>query len=141
MLVADTRLISPSKLPKTEYGIARRLDHASETNHTAMTPQRRHQAQWEQLFEEKRLEFLNNDCRRALQIESFDELQTGLQELASSYQTNGFPDLLSRLNPTLQHIQSFNSAITSASQANPKACLVWGATQALMQVIMTLTRS
>lgn len=102
-----------------------------------MSRQKRHESQWERLFEQKRHEFLANDCRRALQIRSFDELQTGLQQLAASYQTNGFPDLLTRLNPTLEHIQSFNNAITSASQFEPTACLVWGAAQALMQACTT----
>jgi hypothetical protein len=103
-----------------------------------MSRQKRYHDQWERLFEQKRHEVLTNDCRDALAIESFDDLQRGLQQLTSSYQKHGFPDLLARLHPTLKHVTAFNNAITSASQFEPKACLVWGVTQALMQVISDL---
>lgn len=99
-----------------------------------MAPKKFHQNQWERLFEQKRHEFLANDCRSALDVGSFDDLQAGLRQIVSEYQASGFPNLLSRVNPILNHVQSFNNAVTSASQADPRTCLVWGAVQALMQV-------
>jgi hypothetical protein len=106
-----------------------------------MLRQKRFQAQWERLFEQKRHEVLEIDCRDALAIESFDDLQRGIQQLTTSYQRDGFPDLLARLNPTLKQVTAFNNAITSASQFEPKACLIWGVTQALIQVNSDLSKS
>jgi hypothetical protein len=95
---------------------------------------RRHRDHWERLFAQKKQEFLESDCRRALDISNFDQLQIALQNLATEYQAGTFPDFVNRLNPSLQHVRSFTKAITSASQYDPHATLVWGAIQAVMEV-------
>lgn len=99
-----------------------------------MAKSKRHQESWERLFDQKRREFLENDCRMALEVSNFDELQVGLQDVVSAHRSTGFPDLLSRLKPSLEHVKSFENAVTSASQYDSRTCLIWGSTQALIKV-------
>ena len=89
---------------------------------------------WERLFVQKKQELLENDCEESLQIESFDDFQLVLHDIGTSYNQGKFPDFLSALNPSLNHLQSFINAITSASQYQPAACLFWGTMQALILV-------
>ena len=93
-----------------------------------------HRNQWERLYEQKKQELLEADCSYALQTTSFDDLQRALHEMADEYSESRFPDLINRLNPSLQHIKSFTAAITSASQDNSTASLIWGAVQATLLV-------
>lgn len=97
----------------------------------AQNPQ---QEQWERIFKQKQRELLANSSPGALQVNNFDELSTGLHSLATSYRSTGFPSFVSRLGPSFEQVKTFTAAITSACQYEPRACLVWGAMQALVQV-------
>ena len=89
---------------------------------------------WEQLFEQKRNDLLEEQCETALGVQSLEDLQRNLHQMAMDYHDGLFQVTLHRLKPSLDHLQSFTKAISSAAQYNPVACLVWGAIQALMEV-------
>jgi hypothetical protein len=89
---------------------------------------------WEGLFAQKEQALRDNGCQEALDIASFDELQTSLHIIAQEYGDSGFPDIIARLQPGFRYLDSFTTAITSATQYDPRACLVWGVLQAFIQV-------
>lgn len=86
------------------------------------------------LFDRKEQALIDVDCTDALGIASFDELQSSLHSMANDYGNHGFPDIVSRVSPGLRYLDSFHKAITSASQYDPRACLVWDVMQAFIKV-------
>lgn len=89
---------------------------------------------WKGLFDAKQRALIENNCQDALQISSFEDLQLSLEMAAQEYGHTGFPDIINRLKPGFRYLESFNAAITSASQYDGRACLVWGALQAFVVV-------
>ena len=89
---------------------------------------------WTALFDQKAKSLTDINCDDALGIASFDDLQASLQITANEYGHSGFPDIINQLQPGIRYLDSFNQAITSASQYDPRACLVWGALQAFVKV-------
>jgi hypothetical protein len=55
---------------------------------------------WEGLFAQKEQALRDNGCQEALDIASFDELQTSLHIIAQEYGDSGFPDIIARLQPS-----------------------------------------
>lgn len=90
--------------------------------------------QWQRLFEQKRHALLEEECGKALDIASLEDLQTALRDLTMTYSRTSYPGIIEKLDPGLNHLMSFTNAISSASQYEPVACLVWGSIQAIMQV-------
>jgi hypothetical protein len=91
--------------------------------------------QWRRLYQQKRHDFLEEKCIGAARIKSIEDLQQSLREMASRYGLRRLPQQTLALNSSLDNLKSFSSAISSASQYAPIACLVWGAIQAVMEVI------
>ncbi|KAG8533100.1 uncharacterized protein KY384_001883 [Bacidia gigantensis] len=88
------------------------------------------QGEWIRLEEEKRHDFLDLACDESLQVNTLEDLQKSLHELVDEFKLRN--SFVERLNPTFDHLTSFTQAITSASQYNPVACLVWGGIQAVV---------
>ena len=86
------------------------------------------------MFDKEEQALIDNGCRDALAIASFDELHASLHEMANEYGQTGFPDIMNRLQPGFRYLESFTSAINSASQYDQRACLVWGVTQAFVKL-------
>lgn len=95
---------------------------------------RRFQNPWKDLFDQQEQALIDNGCAEAIDIATIEELQFSLEALAREYGSLGFPDMVSRLKPGFQYLQSFHNAITSATQYDGRACLLWGTIQALCQV-------
>ena len=91
---------------------------------------------WKRLFEQKRNNLLEEQCENAIAVQSLEDLQRDLHQMAMRYGHGVFPDTLHKLKPSLNHLSSFTSAISSAAQYNPVACLVWGAIQAVVEVCL-----
>ena len=89
---------------------------------------------WKTLFDQKEQALIENNCHDALGITSFEDLQASLHAMAQEYGHSGFPDIANRLQPGFRYLGSFTDAITSASQYDGRACLVWGTLQAFVQV-------
>lgn len=89
---------------------------------------------WTTLFDRKEEALQDAKCFDALEVSSFDQLQASLYSMSETYGHHGFPDIVNKLSPGLGYLQSFHSAINSASQYDPRACLVWGIMQAVVQV-------
>ncbi|KAF2446062.1 hypothetical protein P171DRAFT_519658 [Karstenula rhodostoma CBS 690.94] len=88
---------------------------------------------WANLFDRKEQALEDSRCVEAINILSFDELEDSLRSIAQEYGHQGFPDIVSRLSPGLNYLKTFQAAISSASQYDPRACLVWGFMQAFVQ--------
>lgn len=86
------------------------------------------------LEEQKRQDLLETGCDEALRISTVGGLKDSLHEMIDRFRVRELPHLVQQLNPTLEHLQSFTAAITSASQYEPVACLVWGGIQAVVEV-------
>lgn len=84
------------------------------------------------LEQDKRNEFFDGDCGESLETTSLEGLQENLHQLAHEFQIRH--SFMEKLNPSLEHLTSFTAAISSASQYNPVACLVWGGIQAVVIV-------
>lgn len=90
---------------------------------------------WERLFDQAKHDLEEENCGNALKTTSIDELMANLDRSAIVYSRLEISQLAKKLHPSLQHIQTFTSAISSAVQYNPIACLVWGGMQAVLQVL------
>lgn len=86
------------------------------------------------MFNRNEQALIDANCGDALSIASYNDLRDSLYLIANEYRHQGFPDIVTQLEPGLRYLDSFHSAITSASQYDPRACLVWGAVQAFVQV-------
>ena len=89
---------------------------------------------WEKLFDQARHDLEEEECGNALKTADLDELNSSLKRTATVYSQHAIVGLVEKLRPSLQHIQTFTSAISSAVQYDPVACLVWGSMQAVLQV-------
>ena len=89
---------------------------------------------WERLFDQARHELEEEQCVAALTTAGMDDLVRALERAATVHSRQEVHRLVAKLHPSLQHIQSFTAAISSAVQYNPIACLVWGGIQAVLQV-------
>ena len=91
----------------------------------------RSQARWEQTLRLNihRLGRHVNDVDTQLSFETFDIF---LKELQGKCSNSGIGQLLSP--KVLGHVEQFTSAISSMTQANQIACLIWGGLQAVLKV-------
>ncbi|KAI0901758.1 hypothetical protein F4806DRAFT_490232 [Annulohypoxylon nitens] len=88
---------------------------------------------WKTLVDRQEQALHDIDCVDALSVASFDELEKSLFSIVNEYGDSGFPDIVNRLEPGFRYLERFDRAITSASQYEPTACLVWGVMQAFVQ--------
>ena len=90
---------------------------------------------WERLFDQARHDLEEEECGNALMTTGLDELMANLNRSATLYSRREITQLANKIHPTLQHLNTFTAAISSAVQYNPVACLVWGGVQAVLQVL------
>ncbi|KAL9103692.1 MAG: hypothetical protein Q9163_001286 [Psora crenata] len=90
---------------------------------------------WIRLFDQARHDLEEEQCNSVLRTSGLDDLIANLDRSATLYSRHELPRLASKIHPSLRHIESFTSAISSASQYRPVACLVWGGIQAVLQVL------
>lgn len=92
---------------------------------------------WERLFDQARHDLEEERCDSALATTGLDQLMGNLERSAMLYSRQEISRLANKLHPSLKHIQTFTSAVSSAAQYTPIACLVWGGIQAVLQVSFT----
>ncbi|OAG45290.1 hypothetical protein AYO21_00638 [Fonsecaea monophora] len=94
------------------------------------------------LLERKRKKKLNNVSQipiitldEAVQNWDLQSFQTALEALAQQFSQKKVPALASKyLYPSLDHVRSFHSGISSATQFEPTAALVWGILLVVIQL-------
>lgn len=109
----------------------RQTPHAG---HVLVTMDSQQLERWQQLFEQKRNDLFEEQCDCAVEVQSLEDLQRRLHQMAMEYCHGLFPNTLDRLEPSLNHLKSFAGAISSAAQYEPVAYLVWGVIQAVVEV-------
>lgn len=89
---------------------------------------------WEDLFEKAKRELETENCSNTLATASIQELKDTLNRSAMLYGRLEMMQLLDKIHPSLQHVQTYVDSINSASQAHPIGCLMWSGIRAVLQV-------
>ncbi|KAJ9604888.1 hypothetical protein H2200_010277 [Cladophialophora chaetospira] len=98
---------------------------------TPATQEQRHE-EWQRLEGHHRRNLMEaTQNQLLLEVNTLEDLQGIVADLYG--RNTGREQEESQLQHALDHLKSFASAITSASQYNPVACLVWGGIQAILQ--------
>lgn len=90
---------------------------------------------WERLFNQAQHDLEEEHCGNALMTAGLDQLMSNLDRSATVYSRHEISRLANKLHPSLQHIQTFTAAVSSAAQYTPIACLIWGGMQAVLEVL------
>lgn len=89
---------------------------------------------WERLFDQARHDLREEQCGSVEGTKNLSDLISNLNRMATIYGKQDLPQLTSKMQPVLSHVESFAAAITSASQYDRCGCLVWGGIQAVLKV-------
>lgn len=67
---------------------------------------------------------------------NFSSFQPHIEQMMATYELRRGMKIFSTVNPVIEHIKSFHSAISTLVQSHPEiAALVWGVAQLLFEVI------
>lgn len=89
---------------------------------------------WEDLFEKAKRELETENCSNTLATASIQELKDTLNRSAIIYGRLEMVQLLEKIHPSLEHVQTYVDSINSASQSHPIGCLMWSGIRAVLQV-------
>jgi hypothetical protein len=91
-------------------------------------------ALWNGLRNEYHSMLEREGCQNVFAITNFQQFEASMNLLCTQYARRNLPRILQKLYPSLDHLRSFSQAISSCTQTNDTAALVWGATQAVVAV-------
>ncbi|KAL8897522.1 MAG: hypothetical protein Q9207_007174 [Kuettlingeria erythrocarpa] len=95
---------------------------------------RQDRERWHRLLDQARHDLEEEEQRSgALTTTGLEQLMNNLSRSATLYSRQDISRLADKIQRSLKHIQTFTSAISSAAQYKPIACLVWGGIQAVLQ--------
>ncbi len=91
---------------------------------------------WNRLYVAKRRALATACGSDAITLETnnFDDFQRAMNKLCQQYENRGLTRIITSLTPSLRHVSSFTNAITTASQTQEVAALVWSGVQAVIEV-------
>ncbi|KAI0855114.1 hypothetical protein F4860DRAFT_521970 [Xylaria cubensis] len=94
--------------------------------------QRQQTDEWRQLLEKSHAEFLASELSD-FKLVDFAQFARYLQDLSHQYERRGWSRFINRFQDRLEHIRSFEKAVTAMSQINDISSLLWGGIQILLE--------
>lgn len=88
---------------------------------------------WSHMYQEKR-EALQQEYGGTVPSQDSSGFSDALNTLCVQYRSTGLPRLVVKVHGTLDHVRSLTSAISSCTQTDSTATLVWGGLQILIEV-------
>jgi hypothetical protein len=95
------------------------------------------QAEWKRLLDRKRTQLKGGNSNSFKTVE-FDDFKQYLQTLNAKYSRTTTASFLTRYNSSLEHVLSFDKAISSAAQPNAASAIIWGGSLAIIKVSQPL---
>jgi hypothetical protein len=75
------------------------------------------------------------NCDIRLDVKDFQSFQSALDDLCTQYSRKDTSRLIrDKIRPHLLHVQSFEKAISACTQNDQTVSLIWGASQAVIEV-------
>jgi hypothetical protein len=89
--------------------------------------------EWKRLLKTKQAQFQVSN-RDKFQLVEFSEFTKYLQTLSARYERKKWSKAISRFTDKMEHIRSFERAISAMTQTEDTASLLWGGIQFAMEV-------
>lgn len=93
-------------------------------------------AEWERFLKQKKTAFEKSKSRDYFDLSDFNEVQTYYRDFASKYERKVGQPRITRLQSTIDSIQAFADVLSTTTQTNLAATIVWGGLLAMMKVCL-----
>ena len=92
---------------------------------------------WQTALQECRSQLKPEEIRRMSSVTSYEDLQSSVAILEKDYRKRRIAKVLSRIEPYLSNLRSFQGVVDTAVQAKPDlAALMWGGIKLVLEVIV-----
>ena len=90
---------------------------------------------WQTALQECRSQLKPEEIKRMSPVTSYEDLQSSVAVLEKDFRKRQIPKVLSRIEPYLSNLRSFQGVVDSAVQAKPDlAALMWGGIKLVLEV-------
>lgn len=98
------------------------------------------EAEWRKLLEEKQRQF-QTGAQDMLHMLDLNDFTRYLDSITMRYQRRGWNRFIDRFKGSLEHIKSFERAISAMSQTQDAASLIWGSIQMVIEVSLRVVET